>query len=732
MSRTLLSLLAVLAACTPGQTEPDPPVDQLPQAEIELRDLFASEGIALVGTVVDPSGAPIAGALVATGDQQATTDESGAFRIEGLPRHNGLVEVTAAAYRPHMVPAWLFRAMEVEEVALQPMVLTPEDPSTVRFLFGGDVAFGRRYLDTDESTPWDQLPPDDPEALIQVSDSEPGTREVLASLQPLFGAADYGVVNLESVVTLDPGTPHPTKDYVFFSMPGSVEALDWAGVDFISLGNNHVFDYLEPGVTDTLAWVDAIGLPHTGLGTDADEAWTPRHVDLGGTRYAMIAATSVDGFRHDIGYVATAEQGGAADLTDNEQLAATVAAEVDAGNVPIALWHTGIEYTYSPSEYSLSRMERAVDSGAALVIAHHPHVAQGFGRYQGKLLAHCLGNLAFDQQRLETMQGLMLQVDMAGDEVLDAQALPVVIEQYRPHLATGALSDGLLRRIAEFSDSLLVYPENDRAQVLAPGAALDRAVEVAVEVPDSGIAVLDLRDLAQLGESLHAASGPALARPGRDLLNHGTFEDQDVDDDDMEVAHWDVSGGSRFPCHVGARTGAVGVCSVRAVTNTSVSVTAFRNRIRVMGDGIDEPNKDLTVVGYAMGENAGPTDVIARYYASEGDAVFGQEVVFRHSGGTFDWTPFAFELSMPDDVEPGNREANPRALRLFLRQATPDSGEALAAWDDLAVVSWEETLDLAGGVTLPTPHQRDFLRVEASPGTISLQLTFRSYQRAWG
>ncbi|MBW2256659.1 MAG: CapA family protein, partial [Deltaproteobacteria bacterium] len=353
MFRTVLSIALVLTACA-GETDTGPEVDQLPQAEIELRDLFENTGISLAGMVVDPTGMPIAGARVAVDDRETTTDEAGTFRLDDLPRHNDLVEVDADAYRPHLVPAWLFRAVEVEEVLLQPMVLTPEDPSTVRFLFGGDVAFGRRYLDTDESTPWDQLPPDDPEALIKVSDPEPGTRDVLASLRPLFGAADYAVVNLESVVTLDPDTPHPTKDYVFFSLPGSVEALDWVGVDFISLGNNHVYDYLEPGVADTLAFIEEAGFPHTGMGTDPDEAWTPRRVDLAGTPYAFIAATSVDGFRHDIGYVATADQGGAADLTDNEQLAATVTAEADAGNVPIALWHTGIEYTYSPSDYALS------------------------------------------------------------------------------------------------------------------------------------------------------------------------------------------------------------------------------------------------------------------------------------------------------------------------------------------------------------------------------------------
>ncbi|MBW2734526.1 MAG: hypothetical protein JRH20_19235, partial [Deltaproteobacteria bacterium] len=67
-------------------------------------------------------------------------------------------------------------------------------------------------------------------------------------------------------------------------------------------------------------------------------------------------------------------------------------------------------------------------------------------------------------------------------------------------------------------------------------------------MPAEGWTVLDLRDLREQGESLAAARGPVSARPGRDLLFHGTMEDYDIDDDTMDVAHWDVSGDTRFAC----------------------------------------------------------------------------------------------------------------------------------------------------------------------------------------
>ncbi len=705
-------------------TVPEPP-EELPAEEVELRELFAATGIDLRGRILGPGGDPLE-ARVAVGEVEVETAADGTFRLLDLPRHNVLVEVSARGHRTEHVPAWLFRPLDREEVILDPIRLQPRAPGVVRFLFGGDVMFGRRYLDPEAPDHVYDVPPDTPEAPILASDPLPGSRSVLASIRPWFQAVDYGAVNLETVVTDQPATPHTEKDYVFFSLPESLEALTWLGADYVSLGNNHIYDYLEHGVVETLHHVSASDLATSGAGHDADEAWLPWRFEQGGHPWSLLSANSVSGDQFSIGYQAGEDRGGAADLRDNDAVVAAVAAERDAGRVPIALWHTGKEYSFQASDYARSRYDLAVEGGAALVVGHHPHVAQGF-RVLGEdvLVADCLGNLVMDQDRLETMLGLLLQVDLDGDRRVHAEALPVYVKRYHPRPVTGEIADVLLRRVAEFSEGLAVVPYHDRALLLPEAAAEDRSLTLTVDVPASGWTVLDLREHQRPGESVARVAGEVSLRVGRDLLVHGTFEDLDVDDDARSVPLWDVSSPSRFSCLIGARRGAVGLCSTRDSRNATASVAAFRNRIRVWGDGIDAPNKDLTAFGYTRGENAGPVEIVARYYASEGEAEFGEALVFSEEG-TWPWRPFAADLDLPADVDVEDRAANARAVRYFLHHHPPARGEALAMFDDLALISWEETW--TGAPDLATPHGRDFLRVEAAPGSHALEVTLRRHR----
>jgi len=185
--------------------------DVLPHDETEAREFLLAKPIDLIGRALTPEGLPIVGATAFVADRFATTDAEGWFRFDDLRRHNQLVRIEAEGRRPHSIPAWLLRPVEIELVTLEAVSLESDDPNTVRFLFGGDMAFGRRYLDPDEGTPWTSVPPSDPLALIDTSNPLPGTRAILAEVAPYFADADYPIVNLESVVTDRPLTPHPTK-----------------------------------------------------------------------------------------------------------------------------------------------------------------------------------------------------------------------------------------------------------------------------------------------------------------------------------------------------------------------------------------------------------------------------------------------------------------------------------------------------------------------------------------
>ncbi len=707
----------MLGACTPIDWE---------AMDREAWDAWAAEPIVLAGRV-SAGGEPLPGATVTVADTSLQTDEDGRFRVE-LPRHNARVEVEAPGFHRAVRSAWLARVSEVDEVDLE-IVLEPVEPGVVRLLFGGDVMFGRRFVDVDGLTPRGQPYPDRPDALIRASDPLPGAVDTLARIAPLLGAAEWSSVNFETPAVSEPNTPHPQKDFVFYSDPVTLEAIRGAGVDFVGLGNNHVYDYLEDGLGQTL---DAVaGMPHAGAGFTEEDAWRPWVVDLRGERLAYLCATSIDGWRWDpaYSYVAEPTKGGAANLQDWDALHAAIGEAVRRGERPVVQVHTGVEYAAGPTERVRDHVGQALAAGAELVVGHHPHTAQGFSVIDGVLVAWSLGNLAFDGLRLETLLGAVLTVDL-GERWERGFVHPVYLEDFRPRLFTGPAASRALRQMAEFSEGVALVEEAGAGRLVPlERTTVERwEVTVPVEVGADGVVVLDLRDRAEPGASVLRIEGDvpgARVSLGRDLMmGFGSFEDFDVDEDRFEVARWDHTGASVYPCRE-ARSGVAALCSVRSHVDLEPSVAPFRNRIRVFGDAEGTPEKSLSLLGWSKADGAGAVAMRVEYHASFGETLFGEEVVGTLPGGSRPWTPFRFDFRVPDDISPVNDPAiNPRAIRLFLEHHIPRvRGRGRVVFDDLAVVGWSEN-----AASLPASwanlHPSDFVRLEAPPGTWTLTLTF--------
>ena len=117
----------------------------------------------------------------------------------------------------------------------------------------------------------------------------------------------------------------------------------------------------------------------------------------------------------------------------------------------IVQFHGGFEYMPWKSDYIAQVSREAIDAGADLVIAHHPHVLQGFEWYRGSLIAYSMGNLAFDQDTLPTKASGFLRTVWEGDRLLEARFVPVVLKEYRPLPVAGVTASRLLRDIAQRS-----------------------------------------------------------------------------------------------------------------------------------------------------------------------------------------------------------------------------------------------------------------------------------------
>lgn len=714
--------------------------------EVEAQARAAIDGtvIGVDGTIVDAEGAPVAGATVRVGSQQSSSAADGSFELTDLPRQNALLVIEANGYHVEHVPTHLLRPIDQSIVQLPTVILASRSAS--RLIMGGDVALGRRFLDPEGVTPRGEMPPGHPDALIQTSDPLPGTQAVLEHMRPMLEAADLAAVNLEAPVTTDLSAPDVDNSYVFFILPGSLPGLAWAGIDYVSLANNHIYDYGEPGLLQTLANLDAAGLAHSGAGTTPIGAIAPQRLTANGVAWSILSAVSIEGIPVRNAFAANDEHGGAADLNDDDLLRDAITTELAAGRTPVATVHTGYEYTEHPPAdgYTSERFEFLAEAGAELVVGHHPHVPQGFAAHNGVLIAHSLGNFAFDQERLETLLALMLQVDHREGGPMQARARGLYIEDYVPRPVTGAWHQALLRRAASSSHDwgAVVAPHGEEAFIGVDAAdfvTMSRSQTIPVTIGERGWTIVDLRPLLQAGESLAAieAHDGLMARSGQDLLIFGDMEDLDVDEDRHEVSPWYSSElgiyGPSFPCVHDAYRGTAAMCLVRTSHSVSPATTSVRSRTRVLGDKLNLPNKDLSLVFYANGENAGLGRVEVGYLASIGDEDFGVELPVELPTGTFPWTRYTHDLAMPaddpayprDPADPFNPELrihNARAIKLRFHHGAPLDGEGIVRLDDVALVSWLAPVDLGTGAHWTVPHPRDFVRIEGTPGEHQLHL----------
>ncbi len=105
-----------------------------------------------------------------------------------------------------------------------------------------------------------------------------------------LAAADLSIVNLETAVTTR-GRPQP-KEFTFRAPPKAFTALKAAGVDVVTMANNHGLDYGPVSAPDALSAAASRGLPVIGIGEDAAQAYAPWIVTLHGQRIAFLAASA--------------------------------------------------------------------------------------------------------------------------------------------------------------------------------------------------------------------------------------------------------------------------------------------------------------------------------------------------------------------------------------------------------------------------------------------------------
>lgn len=258
----------------------------------------------------------------------------------------------------------------------------------------------------------------------------------LTAIAPVLGAADLTVLNLETAVT-DDGEP-VDKQYAFRAPATTLPALQRAGVDVVSMANNHGMDYGVTGLRSSLAAAKRAGMPVVGIGVDERSAYAPHVTTVRRQRIAVLGATQVLDANLERAWTARGARPGLASAKRVDRLLAEVRAVRPAADTVVVYLHWGRELDPCPLPRQQTLAQQLVDAGADVVVGTHAHVLLGGGHLDGAYVDYGLGNFAFAARRSETSRTGVLTLTVQGRAVTDSQWTPAVVRSGVPVPLEGA------------------------------------------------------------------------------------------------------------------------------------------------------------------------------------------------------------------------------------------------------------------------------------------------------
>ncbi len=273
----------------------------------------------------------------------------------------------------------------------------------------------------------------------------------LRLVAPRLHDADLTIADLECSLSDNVEQPDDPFTFLFTTNTAAVAGLKLAGIDGVSLANNHSMNFGEPGLNDTLATLTANTITAFGGGPTLAAARQPGRFAVKGTNFAFLG---YDGITGD-DYGAGTNRGGTCPLRRQLLLEDLAVLRTDpAAPLIIPFFHWSVEYVAVPSAEMRTLAHLAIDNGAAMVIGSHPHWVQGTEWYKGHPILYSLGNFVFDQGwSTETKQGMFAEFVIRERQIARVRLVPVQIEDLnQPRFLD--LGEGLevLQRVYDATD----------------------------------------------------------------------------------------------------------------------------------------------------------------------------------------------------------------------------------------------------------------------------------------
>ncbi len=266
-----------------------------------------------------------------------------------------------------------------------------------------------------------------------------GTRKLVTSF-------DAAVANLEAPITVrDTPSPRRPPEYTYRVHPDAVAEIRRAGIDGVTLANNHAMDYGAGGLEDTLRHLESAGIHHSGAHMSEAMARKGFVLDTPGGKLGVLSylENKLHWRLRDLAFALDApfrKWPGAARLSYRDA-AHDIARMKRSADIIVVVAHWG--ENYRPVTGRQRTLGRAlVDLGADVVIGHHPHQYQPVELYKGRPIVYSLGNYAFGTPGRKTMRfGMGVALHISKLRVSGMEFIPLLtqnrIVRFKPRIPSG-------------------------------------------------------------------------------------------------------------------------------------------------------------------------------------------------------------------------------------------------------------------------------------------------------
>ncbi len=290
---------------------------------------------------------------------------------------------------------------------------------------------------------------------------------VWGDVLPHLAQADLRIVNLECALTRHLRQwSRSEKMFHFRADPAAVHVLQAAHIDACALANNHIMDYEEQGLLDTLSMLDQAGIRHAGAGANAAEAAAPAIIDLHSPTACRVALLSYTDNEPD--FAATAAHPGSnylevsLDQATMARIAGSIKeARAQGADLVVYSSHWGANFVERPSAQFRSYARHVIELGADIFHGHSAHICQGIEIHRGKAILYDSGNFIDDyavHPLLRNDRSCLFRLMFDSGRLCRIELLPVSLSVAQVALAQGKEFDAICAHMqllcAEFGTAL--------------------------------------------------------------------------------------------------------------------------------------------------------------------------------------------------------------------------------------------------------------------------------------